>query len=162
MFDDALGRQTDRTAAGLWTVREAITGQTCTEGMPDNQPGQMDYGWLGQHHRPHEHAGALPPECTRSVAATRHLRTRASATAHPGFHARVRHRKRQDLRKPLAILAWFTIEDLGVLVRRHRPDDSITRALARLVRTVIIIDGIGLLPVSPDAAEGLYRLVDAA
>jgi DNA replication protein DnaC len=60
-------------------------------------------------------------------------------------------------------VAWFTIEDLGALVRRHRADDSITRALARLIRTdLIIIDDIGLLPVSPDAAEGLYRLVDAA
>ena len=60
-------------------------------------------------------------------------------------------------------VAWFTIEDLGALVRRHRADDSITRALARLVRTdLIIIDDIGLLPVSPDAAEGFYRLVDAA
>lgn len=60
-------------------------------------------------------------------------------------------------------VAWFTIEDLGVLVRRHRADDSIARALARLIRTdLIIIDDIGLLPVSPDAAEGFYRLVDAA
>ncbi len=60
-------------------------------------------------------------------------------------------------------VAWFTIEDLGALVRRHRVDDSITRALARLIRAdLIIIDDIGLLPVSPDAAEGFYRLVDAA
>jgi len=60
-------------------------------------------------------------------------------------------------------VAWFTIEDLGALVRRHRADDSITRALTRLIRTdLIIIDDIGLLPVSPDAAEGFYRLVDAA
>jgi DNA replication protein DnaC len=60
-------------------------------------------------------------------------------------------------------VAWSTIEDLGALVRRHRADDSITRALARLIRTdLIIIDDIGLLPVSPDAAEGFYRLVDAA
>jgi RHS repeat-associated protein len=29
------------------------------DGMPDNQPGAMDYGWLGQHQRPLEHAGAL-------------------------------------------------------------------------------------------------------
>lgn len=58
---------------------------------------------------------------------------------------------------------WFTIEDLGVLVRRHRADDSIARALARLIRSdLIIVDDIGLLPVSPDAAEGFYRLVDAA
>jgi DNA replication protein DnaC len=60
-------------------------------------------------------------------------------------------------------VAWFTIEDLGALVRRHRVDDSIARALARLIRTdLIIVDDIGLLPVSPDAAEGFYRLVDAA
>lgn len=60
-------------------------------------------------------------------------------------------------------VAWFTIEDLGVLVRRHRADDSIARALTRLIRSdLIIIDDIGLLPVSPDAAEGFYRLVDAA
>lgn len=60
-------------------------------------------------------------------------------------------------------VAWFTIEDLGVPVRCHRADDSITRAMARLIRTdLIIIDDIRLLPVSPDAAEGFYRLVDAA
>jgi len=60
-------------------------------------------------------------------------------------------------------VAWFTIEDLGALVRRHRADDSIARALARVIRSdLIIVDDIGLLPVSPDAAEGFYRLVDAA
>ena len=60
-------------------------------------------------------------------------------------------------------VAWFTIEDLGALVRRHRADDSIARALARIVRSdLIIVDDIGLLPVSEDAAEGFYRLVDAA
>lgn len=35
--------------------------------------------------------------------------------------------------------------------------------MTRLIRTdLIILDDIGLLPVSPDAAEGFYRLVDAA
>lgn len=29
------------------------------DNLPDNLPGQMDYGWLGQHQRPNEHAGAL-------------------------------------------------------------------------------------------------------
>ncbi|MFD4921749.1 ATP-binding protein [Streptomyces goshikiensis] len=58
-------------------------------------------------------------------------------------------------------VAWFTIEDLGALVRHHRADDSL--AMARLIRTdLIIVDDIGLLPVSPNAAEGLHRLVDAA
>lgn len=60
-------------------------------------------------------------------------------------------------------VAWFTIEDLGALIRRHRADDSLARAMARLIRSdLIIVDDIGLLPVSPDAAEGFYRLVDAA
>lgn len=60
-------------------------------------------------------------------------------------------------------VAWFSIEDLGVLVRRHRIDDTVTRALAPMLRSdVIVVDDIGLLPVSEDAAEGLYRVVDAA
>lgn len=60
-------------------------------------------------------------------------------------------------------VAWFTIEDLGTLVRKHRPDDSMSKAIDRITRTdLIIVDDIGLLPVSPDAAEGFYRLVDAA
>ncbi|MFC9624592.1 IS21-like element helper ATPase IstB [Streptomyces sp. NPDC056930] len=60
-------------------------------------------------------------------------------------------------------VTWFTIEDLGALVRRHRVDDSVAKAVARITRTdLIIVDDIGLLPISPDAAEGFYRLVDAA
>jgi DNA replication protein DnaC len=60
-------------------------------------------------------------------------------------------------------VAWFTLEDLGVLLRRHRADDSVTKAIARVLRAeLVVVDDIGLLPVSQDAAEGLYRLVDAA
>ena len=60
-------------------------------------------------------------------------------------------------------VAWFSIEDLGALVRRHRIDDTITKAFRPIIRAdLIIIDDIGLLPISPDAAEGLYRLVDVA
>jgi DNA replication protein DnaC len=60
-------------------------------------------------------------------------------------------------------VAWFTLESLGVLVRRHRADDTVTKAIARILRAdVVVVDDIGLLPVGPDAAEGLYRLVDAA
>lgn len=56
-------------------------------------------------------------------------------------------------------VACFTIEDLGVIVHRHRPDDSVTRAMSRLNRTArIIIDDIGLLPVSPDASTGSSTL----
>ena len=60
-------------------------------------------------------------------------------------------------------VAWFTLEALGILVRRHRADDSVTRAIARILRAdLVVVDDIGLLPVGPDAAEGLYRLADAA
>lgn len=60
-------------------------------------------------------------------------------------------------------VAWFSIEDLGVLVRRHRLDDSVAKALLPTLRAdAIVVDDIGLLPVSEEAAEGLYRLVDAA
>lgn len=60
-------------------------------------------------------------------------------------------------------VAWFIIEDLGALVRRHRVDDSVSKAVSRITRTdLVIADDIGLLPVSPDAGEGFYRLVDAA
>ena len=60
-------------------------------------------------------------------------------------------------------VAWFSLEDLGTLVRRHRADESVTKAVGRILRSdLIVVDDIGLLPVSPDAAEGLYRLVDAA
>lgn len=60
-------------------------------------------------------------------------------------------------------VTWFTIEDLGALVRRHRADDSLARAVSRVIRSdLVVVDDIGLLPVSPDAAEGFYRLVDAA
>lgn len=60
-------------------------------------------------------------------------------------------------------VAWFTLESLGVLVRRHRADDTVTKAIARILRAdIVVVDDIGLLPVGSDAAEGLYRLVDAA
>ena len=49
-------------------------------------------------------------------------------------------------------VAWFALEDLGVLVRAHRADDTVTRAVGRILRSeLIVIDDIGLLPVSLDA-----------
>jgi DNA replication protein DnaC len=60
-------------------------------------------------------------------------------------------------------VVWFTLEGLGELVRKSRADDSVVRAVGRVLRAdLIVVDDIGLLPVSPDSAEGLYRLVDAA
>ncbi|WP_246291147.1 PA14 domain-containing protein [Lentzea indica] len=37
----------------------AANGAVDADAVPDNQPGQMDFGWLGQHQRHYEHAGAL-------------------------------------------------------------------------------------------------------
>lgn len=60
-------------------------------------------------------------------------------------------------------VAWFTLEGLGALVRRHRADDTVAKAITRILRAeIVVIDDIGLLAVSADAAEGFYRLVDAA
>jgi DNA replication protein DnaC len=60
-------------------------------------------------------------------------------------------------------VAWFTLEQLGALVRRHRVDDSVTPTIERVLKAdLICVDDIGLLPVGPDAAEGVFRLMDAA
>ena len=60
-------------------------------------------------------------------------------------------------------VSWHTLETLAALFRRHRADDSITKATNKLIRSdLILIDDVGLLPVSPDAAEALFRVVDAA
>jgi len=60
-------------------------------------------------------------------------------------------------------VAWFSVEDLGTIVRRHRVDDTVSKTFAALAQvSLTVIDDIGLLPISTDAAEGLYRLVDAA
>ena len=60
-------------------------------------------------------------------------------------------------------VTWFSLEDLGTLVRRHRVDDSASRAIRKLLRSdLVCVDDIGLLPATPDASEGFFRLIDAA
>jgi DNA replication protein DnaC len=60
-------------------------------------------------------------------------------------------------------VAWHTLDSLTALLRRHRADDSVTKAIGKLTRAdLIVIDDVGLLPVSADAAEALFRVVDAA
>lgn len=57
----------------------------------------------------------------------------------------------------------MTLEHLGALVRRHRIDDSVNKVIDRATNAdLICIDDIGLLSVTADAAEGFYRVVDAA
>ena len=60
-------------------------------------------------------------------------------------------------------VTWHTLETLAALFRRHRADDSVSKAISKLIRSdLILLDDVGLLPVSPDAAEALFRVVDAA
>jgi DNA replication protein DnaC len=60
-------------------------------------------------------------------------------------------------------VAWHTLESLEGLVRRRRADDAVTKAIAKLIRCdLLIVDDVGKLPVSPDTAEALFRVVDAA
>jgi DNA replication protein DnaC len=59
-------------------------------------------------------------------------------------------------------VAWHTLETLAQLLRRHRADDSINKAISKLIRAdLVVIDDVGLLPVSADAAEALFRVIDA-
>jgi DNA replication protein DnaC len=60
-------------------------------------------------------------------------------------------------------VSWHTLDSLAQLFRRHRADDSINKAITKLIRSdLILIDDVGLLPVSADAADALFRVVDAA
>ena len=60
-------------------------------------------------------------------------------------------------------VAWHTLETLAALLGRHRADDSVNKAIGKLIRAdLILLDDVGLLPVSADAAEALFRVVDAA
>lgn len=60
-------------------------------------------------------------------------------------------------------VAWHTPETLAALVLRHRADDSVNRAIQKLIRAdLVCIDDVGLLPISTEAAEAMFRVVDAA
>ena len=51
-------------------------------------------------------------------------------------------------------VAWFTFEE-GVLLSHHRADDTVSKAIARVLRAdLVVVYDIGLLPVAQDAAEG--------
>ncbi|GGN14261.1 hypothetical protein GCM10011609_63540 [Lentzea pudingi] len=50
-------RKQFRRSPRVLAIREPLAANGAVDS--DNRPGQMDYGWLGQHQRPFEHAGAL-------------------------------------------------------------------------------------------------------
>jgi DNA replication protein DnaC len=60
-------------------------------------------------------------------------------------------------------VAWFTLETLAATVGRAKVDGTISRAITRICGSdLIVVDDIGLLPVSHDTAEAFYRVIDAA
>ena len=60
-------------------------------------------------------------------------------------------------------VAWFTLETLTATIGRAKADASISRTVARICRSdLIVVDDIGMLPAGQDAAEAFYRIVDAA
>jgi DNA replication protein DnaC len=60
-------------------------------------------------------------------------------------------------------VSWFTLESLAAAVGRAKVDGSVSRTITRICRSdIIVVDDIGLLPVSHDTAEAFYRVVDAA
>jgi len=60
-------------------------------------------------------------------------------------------------------VAWHTLETLEALLRGHRADGSVAKAIAKLIRAdLVILDDIGMVAVTEEAAEALFRVVDAA
>jgi DNA replication protein DnaC len=60
-------------------------------------------------------------------------------------------------------VAWFTLETLHATIAKTKIDGSTARTVARICRAdLIVIDDIGMLPVSSEAAEAFYRIIDAA
>jgi DNA replication protein DnaC len=60
-------------------------------------------------------------------------------------------------------VAWFSLESLTATIGRAKVDASISRVVTRICRCdLIVVDDIGMLPAGQDAAEALYRVIDAA
>jgi DNA replication protein DnaC len=60
-------------------------------------------------------------------------------------------------------VAWFTLESLTATIRRAKVDASVSRVVARICRSdLVVVDDIGMLPAGQEAAEAFYRVVDAA
>lgn len=58
--------------------------------------------------------------------------------------------------------AWLTMDRLDDLVAAYQIDHTLEKRVLRLTKVdLVVIDDIGLLPVSENAAQGLYRIVEA-
>lgn len=57
---------------------------------------------------------------------------------------------------------WLTLTRLEELVSAYRIDHRVEKKIHTLTNCdLVVIDDIGLLPISQDAAEGLYRVIEA-
>src|SRR5688500_13710307 len=60
-------------------------------------------------------------------------------------------------------VAWFTLETLTQTINRAKADGSVARAVTRICSVdLVVVDDIGMLPAGQEAAEAVYRVVDAA
>lgn len=145
LAEELAGRQassvgTRRKAAGFPTGKTFDTWDEATSSIPPpTQRSLRTLEWIGEHEN--------LVVCGPSGTGKSHL---LEALGHTAVDAG-------------AHVSWFSLESLGALFRRHRADDTTGRALRKIMRAdLICIDDIGLLPVSTETAEALYRLVDAA
>jgi len=131
---------TRRKAAGFPTGKTFDAWNETTSSIPaPTQAALRTLEWIGNH----ENLVICGPSGTGK---THFLEALGHAAVDAGAH-----------------VLWFSLEQLGQVVRRHRADDTTGRALRRILRAdLILIDDIGLLPVAADTAEALYRIVDAA
>lgn len=59
-------------------------------------------------------------------------------------------------------VAWHTLESLATTLHRAKADASVAKAVGKLTRAeLVVVDDIGMLPASHEAAEAFYRVVDA-
>ena len=58
---------------------------------------------------------------------------------------------------------WMTMTNISEMVTSYQIDNTLSKQVIRLVNTdLLIIDDIGLLPVTDAGAQGLYRIIEAA
>lgn len=57
---------------------------------------------------------------------------------------------------------WLTMDRLDDLVAAYHIDHTLEKRILRLTKVdLVVIDDIGLLPISENAAQGLYRIVES-
>jgi len=100
-------------------------------------------------------------QCTGQPLGRPHREPRALRAVGPGRRSSSKRRGSSPSNKACTSRG-STWKTSAASFRRHRADDTVAKAIRAILRAELIVVDIGLLPVAPDAAEDLYRLVDAA